>query len=182
MFENLKFESPPRHRNNYFKYCYQFCFNLSFQLSLFCSSFKCILLYLVIISLSTIHHSHAFYYSYLGIIVCPSSLITNWAREMKKWLPTTLGRSALFVTSRSGSGPKVLYRPSRNTQYLIVCQSRTLLYRTVFNYLFFLLYFLPRYFMMSDSISYDPYILLFLIILVHLFIHFFSSLRVSTKS
>ena len=42
-----------------------------------------------------------------GIIVCPSSLIGNWVREMKQWLPHTLGRSALFVTSRGGHGPKV---------------------------------------------------------------------------
>ena len=42
-----------------------------------------------------------------GVVVCPSSLIGNWSKEMTRWLPTTLGRTALFVTGGgSTSGPK----------------------------------------------------------------------------
>ena len=33
-----------------------------------------------------------------GVIVAPSSLIGNWEAEIKKWLPLTLGKSALYVT------------------------------------------------------------------------------------
>jgi hypothetical protein len=43
-----------------------------------------------------------------GIIVCPSSLINNWRQEIIKWLPNTLGRSALFVIGGKGSGSQVL--------------------------------------------------------------------------
>jgi DNA repair and recombination RAD54-like protein len=32
-----------------------------------------------------------------GVIVCPFSLISNWCDEIKKWFPSTLGRTALFI-------------------------------------------------------------------------------------
>lgn len=38
-----------------------------------------------------------------GIIVCPSSLISNWRKEVIKWLPGTLGRTALYVLGGKGS-------------------------------------------------------------------------------
>ena len=42
-----------------------------------------------------------------GIIVCPLTLVSNWEAEIKKWLGSTLGRTALFVSNSTGSGVKV---------------------------------------------------------------------------
>jgi SNF2 family DNA or RNA helicase len=45
-----------------------------------------------------------------GVIVCPSSLVENWRKEITRWFPKTLARSALFITgSNRSSGPKVKY-------------------------------------------------------------------------
>ena len=43
-------------------------------------------------------------YTCKSVIVCPSSLIENWKFEMKKWLPSSFGRNALFVSSSTSGG------------------------------------------------------------------------------
>ena len=42
-----------------------------------------------------------------GIIVCPKSLLGNWEAEIKKWLPSSLARTALYVrgTGAGQNGP-----------------------------------------------------------------------------
>ena len=34
-----------------------------------------------------------------GMVVCPSSLVQHWAKEIKRWLPSSLANTALFVYS-----------------------------------------------------------------------------------
>lgn len=42
-----------------------------------------------------------------GLIVCPTSLVQHWKKEIKRWLPSSLGNTALFAcageTSRASS-------------------------------------------------------------------------------
>jgi SNF2 family DNA or RNA helicase len=45
-----------------------------------------------------------------GLVVCPSSLVENWRKEISRWFPKNLARSALFITgSNRSSGPKVRF-------------------------------------------------------------------------
>ena len=54
-----------------------------------------------------------------GLVVCPSSLVTNWRREVSKWLPGTLGRTALYaVGGKSSSSLSVSMRPTLCGVYL----------------------------------------------------------------
>jgi DNA repair and recombination RAD54-like protein len=41
-----------------------------------------------------------------GLIICPSSLVDNWVNEIRKWLPQSASRGALFVQS-GGKNPDV---------------------------------------------------------------------------
>lgn len=38
-----------------------------------------------------------------GLIVCPSSLVSNWDAEIHKWLPQSLARSVLVLHANSNS-------------------------------------------------------------------------------
>lgn len=42
-----------------------------------------------------------------AVLVCPSSLLTNWQNELNKWFPGTLARTATIIHSSSGKGSKV---------------------------------------------------------------------------
>jgi len=49
-----------------------------------------------------------------GVVVCPSSLVETWRKEITKWLPRTLARTALFIIGGKGTsdvkGPRALIR------------------------------------------------------------------------
>jgi hypothetical protein len=58
-----------------------------------------------------------------GIIVCPSSLISNWRKEVRKWLPATLGRTALYVLGGKGSASlnvSTIYSRFGSISYLLL--------------------------------------------------------------
>ena len=38
-----------------------------------------------------------------GMIVCPSSLVRHWEKEIVRWLPQSLGRTALYATASTSS-------------------------------------------------------------------------------
>ena len=46
-----------------------------------------------------------------GMIVCPTSLIQHWQKEIKRWLPNSLGNTALFAfagDTRRNSNPNAI--------------------------------------------------------------------------
>lgn len=38
-----------------------------------------------------------------GVIVCPSTLVGNWKKEILHWFPKTLGRTTLFILGSNSS-------------------------------------------------------------------------------